>query len=186
METKLIKDRIFLRKVADSYVLHRIKDGVLTIEGDSQYAIGGIEPFYKLSLSNCQAVANGYDLDELAEDWCMKPEKKWSNNNNEVGDNYGSFKVGFQKALEVNSDKRFTFKEMVDCWNKALNFQEHKETLGDHIQSLRQTEWDVEICNIMDCIGGNPCNGTSFECNHCTNIGEPKLDADGCLILKRK
>ena len=178
METKLIKDRIFLRKVADSYVLHRIKDGVLTIEGDSQYDIGGIEPFYKLSLSNCQAVANGYDLDELAEDWCMKPEKKWSNNDNEVGDNYGSFKVGFQKALEVNSDKRFTFKEMVDCWNKALNFQEHKETLGDHIQSLRQTEWDVEIVTTTRMENGKSGLDVPVE--------KPKLDADGCLILKIK
>ena len=171
METKLIKDRIFLRKVADSYVLHRIKDGVLTIEGDSQYDIGGIEPFYKLSLSNCQAVANGYDLDELAEN-----EVRYMSRGDERLQRWYGFVDGFEKALEVNSDKRFTFKEMVDCWNKALNFQEHKETLGDHMQSLRQTEWDVEI------VMGDPIGiGDKY-----TPDTKPKLDADGCLLLKRK
>ena len=156
------------------------KDDIFYLFVDASWSIASTDAkdnrVNKLSLKNCQAIERGYDLDELAEDWCMKPEKKWSNNNNEVGDNYGSFKVGFQKALEVNSDKRFTFKEMVDCWNKALNFQEHKETLGDHMQSLRQTEWDVEI------VMGDPIGiGDKY-----TPDTKPKLDADGCLILKRK
>ena len=137
----------------------------------------------KLSLKNCEEVDRGYDLDELAMGYDLYE------NINFVGQTR-AYKAGFQKALEVNSDKRFTFKEMVDCWNKALNFQEHKETLGDHMQSLRQTEWDVEV--EMEYVG--ECNGNNgegcFQDSPGHNCGcferRPKLDADGCLILKCK
>ena len=175
----------------------KITHSTAPIDGDE---VGGCFNIIKqLSLSNCQAIERGYDLDELAEDWCMKPEKKWSNNDNEVGDNYGSFKVGFQKALEVNSDKRFTFKEMVDCWNKALNFQEHKETLGDYMQSLQQTEWDVEIemgntpiwedSDVQGHVVCKKCgewNESQIIPYNCKCVSKPKLDENGCLILKRK
>jgi hypothetical protein len=86
-----------------------------------------------------------------------------------------AFKEGFQKALEVNADKRFTLKEMVECWNRALEFQTHKETLGEYIKSLKQTEFDVEI--VMVPAMSN--NGNVY-------YGDiPKLDDDGCLILKK-
>ena len=95
----------------------------------------------------------------------------------------------FQKSLEVNDDKRFTLEDMMNCWNKALKFQDHKETLGEHIQSLKQTEWDVEVEMIcpppMDtyrCGLQYGCDGDG--CNHPNQV--PYLDTDGCLILKRK
>ena len=99
------------------------------------------------------------------------------------------FKAGFQKALELNADKRFTLKEMTDCWNKALTFQTHKETLGEHIQSLQQKEWDVEIEMEFNPI--NHASGLQLTGNKLMDISisqnyKPKLDADGCLILKRK
>ena len=62
----------------------------------------------------------------------------------------------------------------MNCWNKALKFQDHKETLGEHIQSLQQTEWDVKIDVLMTEREGGVV------------IETPKLDADGCLILKRR
>ena len=127
--------------------------------------------YNKLSIKNCQAIENGYDLDELAYDysWNHQSDPKW-------GGTIDIFKDGFQKALEVNSDKRFTLKEMVECWNRALEFQTHKETLGEHIKSLKQTEWDVEVEkeNVMHDYNGNISLGAKF-----------KLDVDGCLILKR-
>ena len=120
---------------------------------------------YSLSLKNCQEIELGYDLDELIDKYCR--------GNSKIEDDF--IKKGFQKALEVNSDKRFTFKEMVDCWNKALNFQEHKETLGDHMKSLQQTEFSVEI------VMGDPI-GIS---DKYTPDTKPKLDENSCLILKR-
>lgn len=170
MEAKLIKrDNDFYSLKVDGFVM-ATSNGMLVD--------------YNLSLKNCQAIQNGYDLDELAESECKNSSYNDLNHLVERG-----FKIGFQKALEVNSDKRFTFKEMVDCWNKALNFQEHKETLGDHMQSLQQTEWDVEVEMIcphpMDTYRCGLQYGCDQDgCNHPNQV--PYLDADGCLILKRK
>ena len=38
-------------------------------------------------------------VDKLAQQWVEAHSHKWSNNNNEVGDNYGSFVEGY-KAVE--------------------------------------------------------------------------------------
>jgi hypothetical protein len=66
-------------------------------------------------------------------------------------------------------DKKFTLEDMMNCWNKALKFQEHKETLGEIIQSLQQpTEIEVEI-----------------DMSNIYAVPEPKIDSEGCLILKR-
>jgi hypothetical protein len=56
------------------------------------------------------------------------------------------------------------------------------EEVNEFIQNLQQTEWDVEI--VID-------NILTFEANQIDarvnpNFGNPLLDADGCLILKRK
>ena len=181
MEAKLIKDRLFLRKVVDSYVLHRIKDSILTIEGDSQYTIGGIEPFYKLSLKNCQAIELGYDLDELADECSID----W---NGEVMDgSCGIYKEGFQKALSILGDKKFSEEDIIDCWetaHQAGRFEEkgiaetNWQTAINYAQSLQQTEWDVEIVMDTDCTG-------EFK-YFLLDKGKPLLDADGCIILKRK
>ena len=122
-----------------------------------------------LSIKNCEAIERGYDLDELVN--LESPKNSTTGN---ISEKIG-FVKGFQKALEVNADKRFTLKEMVDCWNKALEFQEHKETLGEYIKSLKQTEWDVDV--VMVPAMSN--NGNVY-------YGDiPKLDENGCLILKK-
>jgi hypothetical protein len=130
----------------------------------------------KLSFKNCQAIELGYDLDELAELSLRRIDGEPVNVFFQQ-----IFKVGFQKALELNADKRFTLKEMVDCWNKALTYQDHKETLGEHIKSLQQTEWDVEIEMIGPLVypANLPKEGEERP------VYKPKLDTDGCLILKR-
>jgi hypothetical protein len=111
---------------------------------------------YVLSLKNCQAIANGYDLDDIIQ-----------NNTNEYITtnirkfNYG-FKKGFQKALEILGDKKFSEKDMRKAFDTNHLSSEHKESQWvSFIQSLQQTEWSVS------------CN--------------PDVkDADGNLILKRK
>lgn len=137
-----------------------------------------------LSLKNCQEIERGYDLDELADEWVFEINgDKWSNNDNTAGDNYGSFKAGFQKALELMGDKKFT----EDDLRLAMHFGKFGEannqttTIG-FIQSI-QTEWDVEIemepCYYDDSLGGFQ---TSYK--EGMPIEQPKLDKNGCLILK--
>ena len=67
---------------------------------------------------------------------------------------------------------------MMNCWNKALTFQDHKELFGHHIQSLKQTEWGVEIV-MEDIIHLKNRRGGL------ANMGKPKLDSSENLILKK-
>lgn len=132
-----------------------------------------------LSFKNCQAIERGYDLDELA--------------NKEYLDGYDStkfcrlaFKDGFQKALELMGDKKFTEEDMFRMFTyghaltnaiklKVIQDKPFGEIFNDFIQSLQQTEWDV----IVEMEG--------FVDEEGIYCGErPKLDADGCLILKLK
>ena len=172
MEAKLIK-------VENTFYLKQ--DG--TILGTSSYPNLSASIRYSLSLENCEAIKRGYDLDELVMGYDLYE------NINFVGQTR-AYKAGFQKALEVNADKRFTLEDMMNCWNKALTFQNHKETLGEYIQSLQQTEWDVEIVmekvkdetKIVGSVKGVKGSGNKIT----TYKSIPKLDADDCIILKLK
>jgi len=139
-----------------------------------------------LSLKNCQAIERGYDLDELVKGFIERTGYH-------DFDSY-SYKLGFQKALELMGDKKFSEEDIRKALTKGylMKFNpsdEYQKTLSDFIQSLQQTEWDV----IVEMICPHPmdtyrcglqygCDGDG--CNHLNQV--PLLDADGCLILKRK
>ena len=120
----------------------------------------------KLSLKNCQAIENGYDLDELVEE--RFGETFWHD-----GDKY--FKEGFQKALEILGDKN---KKNIELLKEKLtdyfeDITDQKSYISEKIDDiLQQTEWDV----IVDVLLTERHGGVVYE--------TPKLDADGCLILK--
>jgi hypothetical protein len=134
----------------------------------------------KLSLKNCEAIANGYDLDELCEK-SFKLNFPSNINRSHLFDK--GFFEGALTILEILDDKKFSEEDI----SKAINFGVHVEagnididykrygtTENQFIQSLQQTEWDVEIeMNIIPELlkGSYP---------------EEKLDENGCLILKRK
>ena len=141
--------------------------------------------YNKLSIKNCQAIERGYDLDELADFYStmtvfIKKDEVPTEKQIEDAEYISEivFKAGFQKALEVNNTKLYTLEDMMNCWNKALTFQDHKETLGEYIQSLKQTEWDciIEMENSFE----------SFRDGTINELNIPKLDENGCLILKLK
>ena len=141
--------------------------------------------YNKLSIKNCQAIECGYDLDELAKEEAIKISET------EVRDEKLKriYKRGFQKALELNNTKLYTLEDMMNCWNKALTFQDHKELFGYHIQSLKQTEWDVEVVTQKYLEGYEMIGHQKGVYGSGNRIpiynSKPKLDADGCLILKR-
>ena len=125
----------------------------------------------KLSLKNCEAIENGYDLDELAYEYDLDA----------IENVYGqvkAFKAGFQKALEILGDKKFSEE---DVKNVYLNSFKH-EWFGDCIKSLQQTEWDVEIEMEKEVGTKLHDDGREF---FWTDGTKPKLDSDGCLILRR-
>ena len=183
MNGKLIKQGIYYHLVFDKEIVgstHKI-----------------IADKYKLSLKNCQSIECGYDLDEMADEWVFETNgHKWSNNDNTAGDNYASFKSGFQKALEILGDKKFSEKDMINAfnfgWERRTNEKSYYQSyedffvpLGIPSKELQQTEWDVEIEMVKEeYIWSSP--GEGFEDQTYRDWREvPKLDVDGCLILKK-
>ena len=140
-----------------------------------------------LSLKNCQAIERGYDLDELAKEFVDYEDSLYHSTIK------NTYMHGFQKALEIRSDKKFSEEDMRKAIGISKNgsMQEQHNGYGgsaiprfvldnlpsdEIIQSLQQTEWDVEI--VMEYVG-------KIKLNKLHEM-KPKLDEDGCLILKRK
>lgn len=161
MEAKLIKDK----HIDDFYYL---KIGINT------YATTHKESFRILSLKNCQAIGRSYNFDEYDEAIAYASEFGHPSpegfSDEQIGRLHG-FIDGFQKALEILGDKKFSEEDM----KKAIYIAwEGGDLASTHIiESLQQTEWDVEI--VMDVCG-----------DKVYAVPEPFLDTDGCLILKRK
>ena len=156
MEAKLIKENNGYTLFVDSKIFAKV-------DGHPLKAITN-----KLSIKNCQAIERGYDLDELAKIEYPICEV-W--NDEEALIRELAFKKGFKKALELLGNKKFTEEDL----RLAMHFGQFGEannqttTIG-FIQSLQQTEWDVEIeIHIVP---------EGWE-------NKPRLDSEGCLILKR-
>jgi hypothetical protein len=57
------------------------------------------------------------------------------------------------------------------------------EKIGRDVVQNDLGEWDIEVCCYL---GNGDKESDSFKDRFVTNTGIPKLDANGCLILKRK
>lgn len=174
-----------LVKTGNDYILYSKDNSVLGITS-------GTMEGRMLSLKNCQAIERGYDLDELADEHCNKLYHEGNIN----WDRYRvHFKLGFQKALEILGDKKFSEEDIskaidfgvhVEAGNIDIDYKRYDTKENQFIQSLQQTEFDVEI--LM---------GTNYRDIDCVNEGNlvaskivkdneaPMLDKEGCLILKR-
>ena len=163
----------YLGKSGEEYILYSKDNSVLGISS------GTIEG-RKLSKQNCQAIENGYDLFELAYD----SSKEFLIESTHSPSFTFGYEQGFQKALELLGDKKFSVKDMEKLMFATIEFTEQKEGetypfLKSFIQSLQQTECDVEV--VMEC-----CGNYSAPCKYNCEYGQkPKLDDDGCLILRR-
>lgn len=169
MKAKLIK-------VEDVYRLLR-EDNLIIGTTDYEYQKAFSDHCYKLSLKNCQAIERGYDLDELTN--IFHEQHKFASSH--IAD-ITSFKAGFQKALELLGDKKFSKQDMLQAFLKGVSSLQIDAPAFQ--QSLQQNEWEVEI--EMEC---TQCQSYGYvsECRDNCNkkFLQPKLDADGCLILKR-
>ena len=143
---------------------------------------------FKLSTKNCEAIKNGYDLDELAEKHYNVHIKKGHTEEDSLQRKI-DFILGFVSALEILGDKKFSEHDMQKAFESGYETLDSDKTYNEHyeemIQSLQQTEFDVEI--EMEC---PECQSWGYisECrNNCNQkFLQPKLDANGCIILKRK
>ena len=139
-----------------------------------------------LSLKNCQSIELGYDLGELA-------KREYLDGYDTTELCRAAFKDGFQKALELMGDKKFSEFDITKAFEYGWNQRHFDKTDEDElreiqkrfIQSLQQNEWDVEVVMTKEEYTWSP-RGEGFEDQTYRDWREvPKLDADGCLILKR-
>ena len=133
----------------------------------------------ELSIKNCQAIELGYDLDEIKR---------------KVFDGFdgqpNSFTIAavertIQIMLELMGDKKYSEEDVklaieygIQSVLQAIPGVTSTQSILDaYKQELQQTEWDVEIEmeNAVEIFR----DGTINELNI------PKLDKDGCLILKK-
>jgi hypothetical protein len=149
---------------------------------------------YKLSQQNCDEIFGVVDVDKLAEENTEEFIEVFDyndgrgnicrfNNSHQVQESYIK---GFNKAMELNKDKLFTLdniKEAIaESWNSCEDNEDGEtftQCFNRIIKSLQQpTEIEVEI-EMEDIIQLKKRAGGL------TNMGKPKLDSNGCLILKK-
>jgi len=152
-----------------------------------------------LSLNNCQAIERGYDLDELSrkireeEELQIKIGKSLAEGITASLHFEEGVRKGFQKAIEILGDKKFTEEDVVRIVDftlkdarKAVVWSEtyHEFVAKDAIQSLQQNEWEVEVeMEYQDMTGKWFSKPTIL--SELNRPERPKLDAEGFLILKR-
>ena len=140
---------------------------------------------YKLSLKNCQAIERGYDLNEL-EELAQKDIHNLKPINPHPTSFFAGYRRGFQKAIEINDGKLFTIPQVIKLCTDyykigAIEVGMPKDRRAilpreiiEDIKRLQKTEWEVEVEMWF--------HGTRHKKGEWT----PKLDAENCLILKRK
>jgi|688.fasta_scaffold193729_7 hypothetical protein len=181
MKAKLIKDN----------------DGYWLDISDDNITKRPLSDFGQLSIKNCEAIENGYDLDEL-----IKDESSFMSDDTPLINKIEveiSFMRGFKKALEIRADKKYSEEDVLKELNKLNTmpnsildtFTDDGEmvTMKWFEQSLQRTEWDVEIemetkQQLVNGYRNQAENVIGFIAEY-ENILVPKLDEDGCLILKR-
>ena len=163
MKAKLIKTEV-------NYILEDDKGVVIASTSLNKEGLS-------LSIKNCQAIENGYDLDELA----IKSSKEYFIKPIEAPIFTFGYEEGFQKALELMGDKKFSEADVISMIEKS---RETGLTAQFLMLTKQQTEWDVEIEIevVPDFYSRSDKDGSIFTSN---KKEIPKLDSTGCLILKR-
>lgn len=160
--------------------LHKMVSGyILSLNGDidNPYAIVNEElakdyEWYKLSIKNCQAIERGYDLVDI--------KKKIFNGFDGCPDSFtlAAVERTIEVMMELMGNKKFSEDDVISIIEKSRKTGLTSQYL---ILANQQTEWDVEI--VEECLDKN-CDGINKK-GECITTGKPKLDKEGCLILKK-
>jgi hypothetical protein len=157
MEIKLIKTEV-------NYLLKN-EEGVIIASTSIKKGINS------LSKQNCDELFGVFNVEKLA-------DKYFSDKPENVSERIG-FKVGFIAAMALNKDKVFTLEDMRKSYYVGYEDGKSGATFFQQlIQSLQQPK-EIEVMIVMD----TDCTG-EFK-YLLLDKGKPKLDSEGCLILKR-
>jgi hypothetical protein len=135
-----------------------------------------------LSKQNCDSLFGVVDVEKLAEQFMI--DESYGKQSTDL---WKGYLFGFNKALQLNKDKVFTLEDMLKAYEKGASFGTTKlgntHYFDELTQSLQQpTEIEVEI--EMECIDPN-CDSLNRK-GCCIPGDKPKLDSEGCLIIKKK
>lgn len=141
----------------------------------------------KLSLQNCYEIEINIDIHNMAIKLIhTDPEYIEHGFTKFMDGKYNGFIEGVETIIEISKDKKFTEDDIRKAYKKG---EEDSYTQGgltkqkedNYIQSLQQTEWDVII-------EMEPAIYTAIlpKDREERPAYKPKLDENGCLILKRK
>jgi hypothetical protein len=125
---------------------------------------------HKLSLKNCDEIFGVVDAEKLAEE--------------SVPDGFRTiWKNGFNKAMELNKDKFFTLDDIYTVFIMGRENMEHE--MNRYVDRIHEpTEIEVEI-KMEPCFYDSSLGGFSTSYTEDKPKEQPKLDKDGCLILKK-
>lgn len=169
MKTKLIK-------INDIYTLLGEDNKMIAsddIDFQSDYKIG------KLSKKNCDEIFGVVDVDKLTNDlpYAMGVTRK---------DQKQIWMDGFNKAMELNKYTEEDIMKAYDFGSNAL-LGVSKNNLIQSLQQPTEIEVEIEMEYVGECNGnnGDGCfqDSPGYNCGCFEYI--PKLDKDGCLILKK-
>ena len=165
-----------------------------------------VEGNQKLFKQNCDEIFGVVDVEKLAE---SHAEECYERNGDPLEESYFenrkyNFKKGFNKAMELNKDKLFTLEDMKAIFvfghqvgmNTILAIQSQhspqpspkpdSDKLRDKvIQSLQQPK-EIEVDIKMEpCYYDQSLGAFSTSYTEDKPKEQPKLDKNGCLILKK-
>jgi hypothetical protein len=150
----------------------------------------------KLSHTNCDEIFGVVNVENLAKKYLDSRYDNEDIAHPELYEEYNSFIVGFNKRAELNKDKVFSEEQMFRMFLFGHSLSEAikrgviedkpvGEIFDDRIKFIQQPkEIDVEIV-MSPCYYDTSLGGFSTSYTEGKPIEEPKLDKDGCLILKR-
>jgi hypothetical protein len=176
-----------LTKITGIYTLLDDNDRMVAsddVDMQKDYEIG------KLSTKNCDEIFKIIDVEKLA-------EESWGD---KISSPYHAYIEGFNKAMELNKDKVFTLEDMKKAINLAYvigksddTYQECEKFVCEQLQSIQQPT-EIEVTIEMECLVSGSFQIIDFSIDPIKTSGEvdlgcveerPKLDSEGCLILKR-
>jgi hypothetical protein len=162
--------KTFLRKINGIYTL--MKDGKMIASDDIDFQKD--YELQKLSIENCNLIFGIFDVEKLAEDFA----KNHSIYPSAKDDTEYGFKHGFNKALELNKDKKFSLEQVIEAMSlyKRNEFAMSK-VLVMVLEEHQDIEVEIEMAEVesyKDKMG-----------NLRTEKTFPRVDKNGCLILKK-
>jgi hypothetical protein len=163
-----------LIKTGNDYLLKDTNGEVVAITN-------GVTEGKKLSKQNCDEIFGVVGLMKLAEE---NSHKYYDVKTTDWHYNYNGFFSGFQKAMELNKDKVFTEEDMRKAYFDGYNDKEENRYFNPSKSLQQPTEIDVEI-KMEPCFYDQSLGGFSTSYTEDKPKEQPKLDEDGCLILKK-